>query len=345
MRTVVLYAALLGVAMVGSYLSWTAKDTGAVVAEEVPVYRASAGDVKALAFHSEDVDVRVERREDDRGAYAWIEVEERKDPTKPAKVDDEAPPEEDEEAPEEAPAAPEAPPAEPVVTKSAFTGGEKALGLFETYEPLMARREIDSSLANTPSFGFDTPEGTVTVTRKSGGEETLVIGASTYGTRDRYAKVGDKLFLLADTKVRPLQFAATRLRERRLHPWLEADVDGVDVTRDGQLLAIEQRNKDDRAKAFWARSGEENEDATAATWVEKVLRLKASAKDETPAGDLTPLAEIRLRSDGQTWALTLASDGTEDGRFVTSGFLRSTVGVSKALADEIVADLDELVAN
>ncbi|MCB9673127.1 MAG: hypothetical protein H6734_26925, partial [Alphaproteobacteria bacterium] len=99
MRTVVLYAALLGVAMVGSYLSWTAKDTGAVVAEEVPVYRASAGDVKALAFHSEDVDVRVERREDDRGAYAWIEVEERKDPTKPAKVDDEAPPEEDEEAP------------------------------------------------------------------------------------------------------------------------------------------------------------------------------------------------------------------------------------------------------
>ncbi|MCB9673179.1 MAG: hypothetical protein H6734_27185 [Alphaproteobacteria bacterium] len=172
-----------------------------------------------------------------------------------------------------------------------------------------------------------------------------MIGASTYGTRDRYAKAGDKLFLLADTKVRPLQFAATRLRERRLHPWLEADVDGVDVTRDGQLLAIEQRNKDDRAKAFWARSGEENEDATAATWVEKVLRLKASAKDETPAGDLTPLAEIRLRSDGQTWALTLASDGTEDGRFVTSGFLRSTVGVSKALADEIVADLDELVAN
>ena len=77
MRTVVLYAALLGVAMVGSYLSWTAKDTGVVVAEEVPVYRASAGDVKALAFHSEDVDVRVERREDDRGAYAWIEVEER----------------------------------------------------------------------------------------------------------------------------------------------------------------------------------------------------------------------------------------------------------------------------
>ncbi len=368
MKTVIVYATLLGVALVGSYLSWTAEETVAVKADEVPIYRASEGDVQVLLFHDDRLDVRVERREDPKGPYAWISIEERR-PKSPAVGDADAPgtkaddtppddgtkPGDDAEAqngaePEEGtekgdgttePAEAEEPEVE--IVRRAFAGGEKALDLFASYEPLMARRELDASLADTPAFGFDDPEGTITVVRVSGGEEKLVIGASTYGTRDRYAKHDGKLFLLADTKVRPLQFAASRLRERRLHPWLEADVERVRVERGGKVLVLEQRNRDDRAKAFWARPGEDQEDPNGATWVEKLLRLRVSSSPIEPEGTPEPALTVQITGEEGSWSFTLSSDGTEKGRFVDSDFLRSTAPVSATLADEIIADLDELL--
>lgn len=361
MRTVVLYSVLLTAAMVGSYLSWTAEETSESRAEEVAVYRASEGDVKAVSFHADDLDVKVERRSDARGDYTWIEVEERKVPPKPPTPDEpeEAPDDgapSDEAGPEagaddetdgptvDTPDAP-AEPVEPEVKRMAFTGGEKAMGLLGSFEPLMAKRELDASLVDAPNFGFDEPEGTVTVARTNGGEESLVIGSSTYGTRDRYARHGDKLFLLGDTLIRPLQFAATRLRERRLQPWVEGDVDTLTLQREGKTLALEQRNRDDRAKAFWARPDDDTEDEAAATWAEKLFRLRADTSTDAPAGDLTPLLTVELQGEGEAWTWTLLTDGTEDGRFVRSDFLRDTVRVGRTLADEIQADLDEILAN
>lgn len=351
MRTVIVYAALLGSALVGSYLSWTAEDTEAAVADVVPVYRATKGEVTALAFHNDDVDVRLERREDDRGAYTWLTVEERRRTQVPVEKAEDAP-EPPEEAPDEAPEAgtPDAPADAPEmeerieIVKHAFTGSEAALKLLEDFEPLQAKRELEATLTSNPAFGFDEPQGTVTVTRKNSAHE-LVVGGSTYGTKDRYVKHDGRLFLLQDKAIRPLQFAATRLKERRPQPFETADLESLDVTRAGSALSLEQRNRADRAKAFWTRSGEEEEDDAATTWVDKMLRLKTSNANTTPEGALEPLLTVSLTSEGTTWTVTLASDGTEDGRFVQSDFLRGSAPVAKALADEIIDDLDQLLAN
>lgn len=353
MKTVVLYAVLLSAAMVGSYVSWTADDSATPDTHAVPVYRATTGDVTGLVFTSEDVDVTLERRSDDRGEYAWLSVTERRktllppEPTPAVDPADEAGPA-DPDAPDEPGEPEEEVPAEErfeiEVIETAFTGSDKALDLLADFEPLQAKRSLDASLASTSAFGFDEPSGTVVV-KRNGKEETIVVGGSTYGSKDRYVKHDSDLFLLDDNKIRPLQFATTRLRERRPQPWLSNDVETVAITFEGKAASFEQKNRDDRAKAFWVRGGEDAEDDAAGTLIDKILRLKVSNQPLEPRGDLTPLAAVTLTQGDEVWTLSLASDGTEDGRFLTSDFLRGTVPVLAATADEILDDLSELLAN
>lgn len=346
MKTVGLYAALLSAAMVGSYVSWTADESVVPDASAVAIYRASTGDVTGLVYTSEEVDVTLERRSDDRGEYAWVSVTERKKTLLPPE------PEPEEEAGPDAPDEPgaeDAPEDEPdeerfevEVIEVAFTGSDKALDLLASYEPLEAKRSLEIALASTPAFGFDEPSGRLVVKRKDQ-EHSLVIGGSTYGSKDRYVKHDGQLYLLDDGKIRPLQFATTRLRERRPQPWMEGDVETVAITFDGKAATFEQKNRDDRAKAFWARGGEDTEDDVAGAIIDRILRLKVSNKRLEPAGELTPLAGVTFTQGSEEWTLSLATDGTDDGRFLTSDYLRATVPVVPATADEIVDDLAELL--
>jgi hypothetical protein len=364
MKSVVFYAALLSAAMVGSYLSWTSDETEAAVAEAVAVYRASEGDVTALVFTSEDVDVTLERKTDARGDYAAVSVTERKKKALPPEPMEAPDPEAGPDAPSAEPDAPEgddnpegdgadgeetpaeAPPEERFeieVVEQSFTGSDKALALLADFEPLEAKRKLDASLATTPAFGFDEPTGTIVVKRK-GQEETLVLGGSTYGSKDRYLKHDADLFLVDDTRIRPLQFAATRLRERSPQPWAEGEIETLSVSYDGKVGTFEHKNRDDRAKAYWARSGEEGADDSAAAVIERILRLKVDTKGEDPSGALEPLAEVVLTRGDEQWTVTLASDGTEEGRFLTSDYLRGTVPARASSVDEILDDLTELLA-
>ncbi|MEZ4316873.1 MAG: DUF4340 domain-containing protein [Myxococcota bacterium] len=367
MKQVVVYGVLLTVAMVGAYVSWTSDvaPTAEGAEESVAVYSARSGDVKKLAFDGENVKVSVERRTDAKGDFVWVAIDETKaKPTPPKPHDhgsdphggdeegdpdgsspdgaspDDAPVEAGPEVPEEPEAEPE-PEMETVHTE--FLGNESAVGLFESFEPLMAKRELASGDSSDPkAFGLDEPSGHITVTR-SAGDTTIDLGGETYGAKDRYGRHDGRMFLLEDTTIRPLQFAGSRLVERRVHPLLENELDSVVVRHAGKAVELVQRNKDDRQAAFWARQGEDSKDDIAATWLDKLFRLKAAEYPlDVDLSGATQVFAVDLTANSETWTFTVLQDTAAQKVYARSDFNRGTVELTASLADEAISDIGEL---
>lgn len=354
MRTVGLYAVLLGAAMVASYVTWTSDDgKDADASTGVAVYRAGAGDVKGLAWKDEKLHVRVERRTDAAGDHVWVTIDETRTKPVPPKPHDHGSPDDPhgddpdaadtDASPDEAgPEVPEPAP-EVVTTHTEFLGSESATGLFESFEPLMALRELDTTGLDPATLGFDDDPATLTVTRGAG-DLVITVGGETYGAKDRYVRSDGKVLLLEDTTVRPLQFAQTRLQETRVHPFAEADLERVTVARGGASVVLVQQNRADRAAAYWARGGTpEDRDDTADTWIDKLLRLKVQtypSADEIPATE--PSATVVVTDGKASWTLEILKATGSDTWFARSTYNRATVQLTGSLASEAIADLDEL---
>jgi hypothetical protein len=348
-KQVGLYAVLLGAAMIGSYVTWTA-DKGGTPDEGggVAVYRASPGDVTKLAWQAPKLKVLAERRTDATGPYVWVAIDETREKPRPPKPHDHDADHPDGDTDTDAAAGPEVPepveaPPELETTHTEFLGSEGAEGLFTSFEPLMALRELSTDGVDTKTFGFD-GEPTQLIVTRTAGELAIEMGGETYGAKDRYARSEGRVYLLEDTAVRPLQFALTRLQETRLHPFAEADLDRVTVNKNGNILALVQQNKADRAAAYWAREGSlENRDETAATWLGKLMRMKAQSYPS--AADLPatePALTIELVNGKQAWTLDILRSTSDGALYARSSFNRATVQLTASLAAEAIADVDEL---
>ncbi len=373
MKQVVALGLVLGLSLVGAYVSWfEPKEDVAAKGEAVEVYPASAGDVSRIAWESEKLSVVAERRTDGKGEYTWLNTTERKtkkvtppkvpetpspDPAVPPVTPDADPavaPDADPalapDAPGDAPGpAAEAPPEDVEIKKLEFNGNDTATKLWEQFSPLMALRElVPGPEIDTKVFGFETPEGTLTVTRK-GGEVTVIVGGEAYGSKDRYIKVGERIFLVDDNTLRPLQFANMRLLERGLQPLVEEKIETVEIRTAAQgALTLTQVNRDDRAKAFWARStAAETEDTSAGLWLGKVLRLRGSEYvfGDAPA-DLTPVFTWTVTGDGKTWVIEMLTATAEDkiDWYARSDYDRALLKLTRSLAGDVGADLESVLA-
>ncbi len=358
MKQVATLSVALVVALIGSYLAWT-DDGETVDASEVALYAASEADIESIRWNTETKDITVTKRADARGDYFWIESVERVVPNAPEAPKDEVHGE-DEPAPEEVPAdetpsddvpAEDAPadapaePAEPTEKRVAFLGNEETAQLWADYAPLTALRELpaDSSVPDS-TFGLDTPEGTLEVVRR-GQKVTMSIGGETYGSKDRYVRYEGRTFLVDDGDLRPLQFASTRLVERGLYPDAEPDIQRISVESDGRQDTFVQQNRDDKAKAFWARAATPEEpDDTVETWVGKLLKMRLRAyADEAEVGPLTSLFRFKVEGE-QAWAVeVLRAEGPTGTYYARTEFNRSLVELTGSIAKNIHDDLGEIL--
>lgn len=333
MRQVALNGAVLALSLVGAFYTWQHRDDEPQDDTKVAMYQAAKGDVQKITWKADDLSVTLEHKKDASGEYLWVstheEVKKNAPPPTPGDTD-----------------APEVP-GEVEVKESAFLGNDAASKLYDAFSPLMAMRELASDPAADPTtFGFDAPKATLTV-EKGGQAIELVLGAETYGARDRYVKTGEKVFLVDDQDLRPLQYGKTRLVERALQPFVEKDLETV-VVRDaaGTSVSFVQKNREDREKAYWARdSAPDTKDEIGATWLDKLIKVRAQGypnADEIPAA-LTPMFSYTAsgRKDGaaQSWTVEVLKNDADGEFYAKSSYDRATVKLTKTLASEAVDDL------
>lgn len=364
MRQVAILAGLLGLSLVATYVSWfEPEEEVAAKGESVAVYPAVTGDVTRLVWTSEKLDVTLEKRTDAKGDYTWVQTVERKkkkvDPPKPpdpatpaeGEVPADAPPA-DAPAPPADPVAPAEPVPEPVeeveVKELAFRGNDTAEKLWDSFAPLMALRElVPGPDMDSKVFGFEEPEGTLTVTRK-GGEVALTVGGEAYGSKDRYVQAGTRIFLVDDNTLRPLQFANMRLLERALQPLAEETATSVDIqTHDGQRLEMRQANVADRAKAFWARAATPDADDTSTgLWLGKLFRLRGSEYVAEPPAGLVPSFTWTAGDGKASWSVEMfRTDDTDKADwYAKSDYDRAWLKLTRSLAGDVAADLGDVIA-
>ncbi|MCB9664342.1 MAG: DUF4340 domain-containing protein, partial [Alphaproteobacteria bacterium] len=343
MKQPLVLGALLGAALVGSYLTWTDDGEEGANATDVVVLRATPDTLDRIVWTDAGKTITVARQSDELGR--WLAVEEVDQPTAPAPAEDTDAVDPMVEGTAGQEPTPE-PAGEPEVTR--FTGNEQADDIWEAFAPLYALRELTlGGEATLESFGLDAPETTLQVT--TGGRTVAIeLGGEAYGTRDRYVRADGKVYLLEDKTIRPLEFAKTRLVERRLFPLEEKAIAGVDVQRGADARSFTQRNADDRTRAFWAdATSADTKDVEAGTWLGKLFRMRVRSYVDPADIEGTPrpvLAFVVRGTDGVAWPVRVVEvgEGATSTYYAEAGFLRATVELTRSLAEEVVADLESL---
>ncbi|MFN7142421.1 MAG: DUF4340 domain-containing protein, partial [Myxococcota bacterium] len=238
-KSVFVYAGLLVLTLGAAWARYTGEEE--VEKEGVALIDAKTTELEKVVYTTPELTVTFEMRTDDFGRYGWATVEDRK---KKAAKEGEAEPA----------------PVEPKITS--FKTGSAADKVVEAFAPMYALRQLDAVTdEQLTAFGLKEPETTVAVT--AGGRTlTFDLGGETYGTKDRYARnqADGKLYVLDDEPFKTLKFAATRLPERALVAAKLETMNGASLGVGGTTATWAQKNRDDKAAAYWERDGATGKD-------------------------------------------------------------------------------------
>jgi hypothetical protein len=273
------HLAALGVALVLAFSIWSRGDkpTESKNAAQVEIWSGSPERLERVRFESPRRTVTLEPRKDSTGRFYVVTVD-KEDAPKPSPHG--APP--DAGAPET--------PGKRSTTR--FVGVKQADELAGKLAPLNAVREVGSlASGRAEEFGFDKPEGTLKV-KLAGIEQVLLIGGSTPGGQERYAKrePGGTVYAVSGDLVSDMLSAESRLLERSFHAFQDADVTRLRLARAGKTReVVSMADK----KGAWADAAQPTKlDESIGNWLSKISRLNLSEYVETPSAPLTPEAAI-----------------------------------------------------
>jgi hypothetical protein len=258
-RSFFVHLGLLVLAGASAAYVWTREEQPkALVQAEATIWSGNAKDVQKVVFEGKTKKVVLEAKEDKTGAYYVGTLEREATPPSPHGPDAKA-----------------APPPSAGRTKTEFVAVGTAQKLVEALAPLKALRAIGRiPEERVEEFGLKDPEGTLSVTI-GGTERKLVLGGTTPGGGDRYVRdpASGEGYVIDGEAVRDLDTAETRLVERELHEWKEAEVTAATVSSGGKTRQLVRGGPD--GKRFWADpAAADQRDETAGNWMTKVDRLK-----------------------------------------------------------------------
>lgn len=332
-RSVIIYAVLLAASLTWAYVTWTHE--GELDPDEaVVILDGKAETLVSVVYDAEDVDVTLSVRTDEHGRYAWADVV--------PKADEDA-------AAEPEPADPHAPPP-PDTSPSSFKVGKSGDKVIEGLAPFVAKRRLegvgDDQLAE---LGLAPAEATLTIEREGREAKTYELGGNAFGGVNVYVRdpSDGKLFLVDAKVIAPLRAAKRTLLDRTLYPGASKDIRQIAVSDGTATMTYEHRNPDDPDAEFWAPTGEDSENPTAAAWLDKALTLSASAylsESEAPSDAATVFTMTLDTSESKkpvAIEVLRGFDGEgEEAFFARSGHTRGLVRLHRSLAAEAAADLD-----
>lgn len=249
---------------------------------EVRVWQGAPDQIESVSFESKDLKVRLEPKQDELGRWFVVHVNKvEKKARPPRNPHDPNPPEPEPE---------ESTPGKWV--RSSFVSVKEGNALATSLAPLMALRAIGRvDKGRLEEFGFDKPEGTVSV-KLGGTVHKLTVGGLTPGGGDRYVQlVGTgEAYAVPGDALRGLLQPESRLLETELHGFDMNDVRRVKIThgtQERELVRLENK-----PEAWAAPDHPQEQDETASNWMTKVSRLRVSKYLEKEPKHLTPEALV-----------------------------------------------------
>ena len=250
-----LHIGLLAASVAFAAGMWTReKEPKALAAGDVQVWSGHAADVEHVGYESKTRKVSVDAKKDAEGRY-FVGTLEREGMALPAH-DGGAPP----------------PAPRTTVSFVSVGPGDKMAEAFAPLKALRALGKIGDDRA--AEFGLAEPEATVTV-KAGGAEHKLLLGATTPGGGDRYARdaATNEVYVLKGEPLRSLESADSLLIERELHEWKDADVAKVHLEAGGKTRELVRGGPE--SKRFWADAASpETNDETLGNWMSKLDRLR-----------------------------------------------------------------------
>ena len=282
MKPLVLHGALLIVSAGLAYSVWN-KDEAVPEKQQalVDVWSGSQASFTKLSFEGKTRKVRLESQKDAQGYYYVGSVD--KEDAPPADPHANVP-----GAPLKAPE----PAKESKKETSRFVSVKAGETLVKSLAPLQALRAVGKvEPARNEEFGLDKPEGTLKVTI-DGKEHALVIGGTTPGGSERYAKYQNngEVFAISGDIAQSLMFGDSRLPERDLHGFKNEDISKVRLEKGGksrELVRVKEKNE-----GWGDPATPTKQDETAGNWMSKLGRLRGSDFVEKPSKALTPADAI-----------------------------------------------------
>ena len=282
MKPLIVHAALLLASAGLAYSVWNRDEP---VAEKqqamVDVWGGSQASFTRLAFEGKTRKVRLEGQKDALGYY-YVTTVDKEDAPPPADPHAGLPGHDDKDG---------KPPLKPPEGKKEtlrFVSVKAGETLVKSLTPLKALRAVGKvEVARNEEFGLDKPDGTLKVTI-DGKEHVLVIGGSTPGGSERYARYQNtgEVFAISGDIAQSLLFGDSRLPERELHGFKNEDVLKVRVQKGGksrELVRLKEKNEG------WADVANPTKlDETAGNWMAKLGRLRGSDFVEKPSSPLRP---------------------------------------------------------
>lgn len=320
MRQVTVHGALLAVALVAAWVTWTANEPVDTGEATITVWDDDPGDIAVVSFESGDRTLLLERRDMEAQSYLWARETTRPVPPQPeqpepdsaaaaaAAADTGAAPASSDTtndlaetdvanaAPAADSVAPEAAAQEPArVTE--FPVGEQGDSLITGLAQLRAVRDLgeaDDDLR--AAYGFaDSTVSTVTLRQRDGAERTLALGGTAIGGSDRYVLdvERNRVFAVPVAVVRPLE-TSQMLRLTEYQRFEPDDVARVAVTAGGAQRTMERRDAGATAQVTWSPPDSEQQDPAFASFMEQVDQLWVS--EFVPEASVDSL-ELMLRID------------------------------------------------
>ena len=342
-RQVITYGVLLVLALGGAYRVWTSPgevDPG----ENVTVLAGDADELERVRYHSDKVDLVIEMRKDDLGRYGWVRAES----TAPAEAEAEAEAE-GETGGQPDPANPHAPPKDEGGVAE-FKAGKSGAAVLDGLMPFRAKRQLegitDDKLTEL-GLGEGEAEATLEIVRTGREPASYEIGGNVYGGANVYVRevATGKVFVVDAKVIRPLQSGKQSLPDREI-VGVESKLIAALAVSGGEATAeFEQNNPDDAEAVYWANAGSQTRNETAAAWIDKALRMRASGyvQPEDAPGQLEDVFSFRVSTtDKKTITVAVKrgyDDNGEDLWYAQSEHTRGLVKLQRALAAEVAADV------
>ncbi len=343
-KTVAIYSALLVVALLAAYLSWTAEEEPEVDSRnKVVLVDKTAEELESITYEEDGFSVTLEPRKDAHGEYVWADTKRLKTP-EPAKDPSSNPHDHDAGVPDEP-----APAAKPEETVRSFKTGNKGESVVEALAPFRALRKLEgASKEREASFGLDDPRGTLTL-KYSGLEKSYDVGGEGYGHRDIYVrdKADGAIYLVEANTIRPLRYADSRMTEKEFHGYPRSEVKELIISDGTSRIEAVQKNRDDQSKRMWVPRGEDIRTVPLETWIQKFERTRGTgyAKPGEAEGADKVLSVKVVGEKGAT-TVDLLRGQTEQGDpmwYMRSEFTRGAIQIPTALGLDLSTDFPTVV--